>query len=91
MQRLYFETFATSIIVLCVEITDIKWKNISKHLLQRTQQFGGCTKPLGNNKLVQKILFPVITWNEIHSSKQVISMINILGKDLFAAATFKGL
>ena len=32
-----------------------------------------------------------MTWNEKHSSKQVVSMINTLGKKVFAAATFKGL
>ena len=33
----------------------------------------------------------VITWNKKHSSKQVVSMIYTLGKEVFAAATFKGL
>ena len=32
-----------------------------------------------------------ITWNKIHSLKQVVSVIYILGKDFFVAATFKGL
>ena len=36
-------------------------------------------------------MFAVITWNENNSSKQVVSMINTLRKDFFAAATFKGL
>ena len=38
----------------------------------------------------KKILFAVITWNKKDSSKQVVSMINKLGKEFFAAATFKG-
>ena len=33
----------------------------------------------------------VIEWNEKHSSKQVVSLINTLGKDFLVAATFKGL
>ena len=33
---------------------------------------------------------PVITWNKNHSSKQVLSMIYTLGKDISAASTFKG-
>ena len=73
-----------------MEIMDIKYGLLSKHLFERTQQHGGCTKPLGNYKVVQKILFAVITWNEKYSSKQVASMINTLRKDIFAAATFKG-
>ena len=40
--------------------------------------------------LYEKCL-PVITWNKKHSSKQVVSMVHTLGKDFFAAATFKGL
>ena len=40
---------------------------------------------------LSKKMFPVITWNKKYSSKQVVSMINTLGKDFFAAATFKGL
>ena len=35
--------------------------------------------------------FPVITWTKKHSPKQVLSIIYILGKELFPAATFKGL
>ena len=64
---------------------------LSKHLLQRTQQHGGRTKPLHSNKFVQKILFPVITWNKKHSLKQVVLMINTLERYYFAAASFKGL
>ena len=41
--------------------------------------------------LCKKILFPVITWNKKYSSKQAVSMINTLGEDFFAAATFKDL
>ena len=64
---------------------------LSKHLFERTQQQSGCTKPLGNDKFVYKILFRVITWNEKHWLKQAVSMTNTLGKDFLAAATFKGL
>ena len=35
-----------------VEITDIKCRLLSKHLFQGTQEHGGFTKPLGNDKLV---------------------------------------
>ena len=34
------------------EITDIKFRLLSKHLFQRTQQHGGCTKPLSNAKFM---------------------------------------
>ena len=40
--------------------------------------------------LCKKILFAVITWNKKDSSKQVVSMINTLRKEFFAAAPFKG-
>ena len=73
-----------------MKITDIKCGLLPKHLFQRTQQHGGCIKPVGNNKFVQKILFPVITWNKKHSLKQVVSMISTLGRDFFAAVSFKG-
>ena len=76
---------------ITVEMKDIKCGLLSKHLFQRTQQHAGYTKPLDNNKFEKKILFPVITRNKKHSSKQVVWMINTLGKDFFAAATFKGL
>ena len=33
-----------------VEIMDIKWRPFSKHLFQRMQQHGDCTKSLGNAK-----------------------------------------
>ena len=36
-----------------VELTDIKRGPFSKHLFQRTQQHGGCTKPLGSDKFQQ--------------------------------------
>ena len=35
-----------------VEITDINCGLLSKHLLQRTQQHGSFTKPLGNDKFM---------------------------------------
>ena len=38
-----------------VEIRDIKCGLLSKYLLQKTQQYGGCTKPLGNDKFVEKM------------------------------------
>ena len=38
-----------------------------------------------------KKYLPVIAWNRKHSSKQVVLMIHTRGKNLFAAATFKGL
>ena len=72
-----------------MKIVHIKCGLLSKHLFQRTQQHGGCTKPPSNDKFAQKILFPAITWNKKHSSKQVVPMINTLEKDLFVAATFK--
>ena len=76
----YYNQYHCNIIV---EITIIKCGLLSKHLLQCTQQNGGCTKPLGNDKFVflKKILCPVITQNKKHSSKQVVSMIDTLGKD----------
>ena len=39
--------------------------------------------------LYKKECLPVITRNTKHSSKQVVSMIHTLGKDLFAAVLFK--
>ena len=39
----------------------------------------------------KKECFPVITWNEKHSSKQVSSITYALDKKKFAAATFEGL
>ena len=60
---------------------------LSKTLVSRISS----TKPLGKDKFVWKILFVVITWNEKNSSKEVVSMINTLGKDFFAAATFQAL
>ena len=70
-----------------MEITDIKYRLLSKHLFQRR----GCTKPLGNDKFVSKIIFPSYNMDQKHSSKQVVSTVHTLGKDFFAAATFKGL
>ena len=66
-------------------------QTFSKHLFQRAQQHDGCTKPLGNDKYEQKTLFPVTTWNKMHSSKQPVSMIKTLGKNFFAVAPFKSL
>ena len=73
-----------------MEATGTKYGLLSKHLFERTQQHDGCTKPQGNDLFMQKILSAVITWNKKDSSKQVVSMINKLGKEFFAAATFKG-
>ena len=70
---------------------DIKFGFLLKHLFERTQQHCSCTKPLGNDKFVLKIPFAVITGNKKHLLKQVVLVINTLGKDFFAAATFKGL
>ena len=36
------------------------------------------------------LVVSVITWNKKDSSKQVVSMINKLGKEFFSAATSKG-
>ena len=52
-----------------------------KHLFQRTQNLWVTIN------LYQKC-FLFITWNKKHSSKQVVSVIYTLGKDLFAYATF---
>ena len=38
--------------------------------------------------LYKKECLPFITQDKKHSSKQVVSMIYLLGKDFFAAATF---
>ena len=57
-----------------VKITDIKCGLLSKHLWV-TMNF------------CKEILFSVITWNKKHSLKKVMSMINTLGKDFFAAST----
>ena len=38
--------------------------------------------------LYKKECLPVITGNKKHSSKQVVSMIYILGKDFFPTAAF---
>ena len=42
----------SSILNVIVEIMDVKYGLLSKHLFQRTQQHGGYTKPLGNDKFV---------------------------------------
>ena len=68
-----------------------KIQTASKHLFQRTQQHGDCTKPLVMLNLYKKQYLPVITWTKRYSSKQVLSMIYTLGKGVFGAATFKGL
>ena len=70
---------------------DVKCGLLLKHLFERKQQHSGCTKPLSSDKVVYKIRLAVVTWNEKHLLKQVVSMINTLGKDFLAAATFKGL
>ena len=70
-----------------VEIMAIKCGLLFKILfsVSRTQQNGGCTKPLADAKFL-----PLTTWNKKHSSKQVVSITYALVKDVFAAATFKG-
>ena len=35
-----------------VELTDIKYRLLSKHLSQRKEQHGDYTKPLSNDKLI---------------------------------------
>ena len=35
-----------------LEIMDIKCRPLAKHLCQRTQQHGGCTKPLDSAKFM---------------------------------------
>ena len=37
---------------IILETTDIKYGLLSKHLFERTQQHGGCTKPQGNDLFV---------------------------------------
>ena len=49
----------------------------------------------GKNLLVtinfyQKLFLPIITWNKNHSSKPAVPTTYILGKQIFAAATFEG-
>ena len=73
------------------EITDIKCDLLSKNLFERTQQHGGCTKPLGNDRFVQKIISSIHHMEQKTLMKQVVSMIYTPGEDFFAAATFKGL
>ena len=41
--------------------------------------------------LCKKIMLAVIKWYEKQSSKQIVSMINTLGKRFLADGTFKGL
>ena len=70
---------------------DIKYGLLSKHTCLKERSNMAVAPSLVNDKFVQKLLFAVITWNEKHSSKQVVSMISRLGKDSFAAAAFKKL
>ena len=48
-------------------------------------------KSHSNNKLLEKITFPVITRNKKHSSKQFASITYTLEENFFAAPTFEGL
>ena len=61
--------------------TSFKTKNAAR---------GACTKALGNDKFVKKIM-PYSYPMKKKSSKQVVSMVHTFGKYLFEAATFKGL
>ena len=73
-----------------VEITDAKYRLLSKHF-QRTQQHGGCNNNNNNNNnniiiimsssyhMEQKTFVEAICTNNIHT-----------GEKLFAAATFEG-
>ena len=70
-----------------MEITVIKYGLLSEHVLQKTKQHGGHKNPLGSEKFVLK--------NYIFQFSHQIKKINqsklYLGKEFFAATTFKGL
>ena len=66
---------------------DIKCGLHSKHLFQRTQEHGGPSEPLGNNKFLLKILS-----SSYHMKQNAfIKVIYTFGKSFFEAATFIGL
>ena len=69
-----------------MEITEIKYELLLKHLFQRTEQHGGSTIALGNGELCLKKWLPVITWNKKHSSTQVVPIAYTLGKKFGAIA-----
>ena len=72
-----------------MEITDKKCGLLSKQLFQRTQQHDGCSKLLGNDKYVEKIFLPIITWNIKRSLNQVASVIYTLRKEFLSALLLK--
>ena len=55
-----------------MEITHIKQGLLSKHLFQRAQQNGGCRKPLGDAKFVQKLMLFSYPIELKHSLKQFV-------------------
>ena len=50
--KLFFDLWYQQHCDTIVEITDIKYGLLSRHLSQRTQQHGDCTKPLDNKTFV---------------------------------------
>ena len=72
-----------------MEITDIKCRRLSKHLFQTMRKHGGCNKALRNDKLTKKAISSIITRNKKHSSKQVVSMVHIIGNTLLQLLILK--
>ena len=56
----------------------------------QTQQQAAGKNLLVTINFYQKLFLPIITWNKNHSSKPAVPTTYILGKQIFAAATFEG-
>ena len=70
---------------------NVKYGLLSKKLFQRKQQHGGWENFTVTISFYEKQWLLVLTWNKIHLSKQVVSIIYTLEKTFLAAATFEGL
>ena len=51
-RKIYFGSLVLVALKCYFGDTDIKCRPLSKHLLQRTQQHGDCTKPLSNGEFL---------------------------------------
>ena len=69
----------------------MKCRVLSKHLLQRMQQNGRCTKPLDNDEIVWKLMsFSYdMKWKTFIKASSINDIHT--GENLFAVAAFKGL
>ena len=87
-----FWNLALALLVLALHCycgDTVKYGLVSKHLFQTT--IWRLKKFHSNDKILEKVTFPVITWNKKHSWKQVASITYIVKEIFFVAAAFKGL